>query len=168
MKSYTHLLMTSAWEDTIHPFIVIIEDSDEDFYTFLRVVDSLDVQDRSHYKFLRFIDGDEALDYLYRQGQYQELKALLPVAILLDLNLPGTDGRDIIKSLKHSHHLKMLPIVVFTSSNSSRDIRTCYQYGANSYMLKPMGILEMQKTVKVLFQHWFKFSILPSYGTFPS
>jgi CheY-like chemotaxis protein len=166
MKTDTSRLLTSAWEDLIHPVIMIIEDSDEDFYTFLRVTQNLDPLVRSQYKFLRFEDGDEALDYLFRQGDYQNLKAPLPVGILLDLNLPGTDGRDIIKKVKATPDLQMIPIIVLSTSSSAHDIQTCYRYGANSYMLMPMGVLEMQQTVQILFQNWFQFTILPSYGQF--
>ena len=166
MKSYSQRLLTSAWEDLTHPVIMIVEDSDEDFYTFLRVTQNIDSFVRSQYKFLRFQDGDEALDYLFRQGDYQNLDAPLPVGILLDLNLPGTDGRDIIRKVKQTPHLQMIPLIVLTTSSSAHDIQTCYRYGANSYMLKPMGVLEMQQTVQILFQNWFQFTVLPSYGQF--
>ncbi|MCY7334272.1 MAG: response regulator [Pseudanabaena sp. CAN_BIN31] len=166
MESYTKKLLTSHLDDLAHPVIMIIEDSDEDFYTFTRVTQNLDILKRSLYKFLRFKDGDESLDYLLREGDYQSLNAPLPVAILLDLNLPGTDGRDIIKRVKQTSHLQMIPIIVLSTSSSQHDIQTCYGYGANCYMLKPMGVLEMQKTVQILFEHWFQFAILPSYGQF--
>ena len=159
-------LLNTPWEDLTHPVVAIIEDSDEDFYSFLRATQKLNLLERSPYNFLRFQDGDTALDYLFRQGEYQELNAPLPVAILLDLNLPNTDGRDIIQMVKQSTDLQMIPIIVLTTSNSLQDIQTCYQYGANCYMLKPMGVNEMQQTVQTLFQHWFQFAVLPSYGQF--
>ena len=166
MKSYSQRLLTSAWDDLTHPVIMVVEDSDEDFYTFLRVSQNLDPLKRSQYKFLRFQDGDEALDYLFRQGDYQNLDAPLPVGILLDLNLPSTDGRDIIKKVKQNPLLQIIPIIALTTSSSAHDIQTCYRYGANSYMLKPMGVLEMQQTVQIIFQNWFQFTVLPSYGQF--
>ena len=166
MKSYSQRLLNSAWDDLTHPVIMIVEDSDEDFYTFLRVIQNLDPLKRSLYKFLRFEDGDEALDYLFRQGDYQNLNSPLPISILLDLNIPGTDGRDIIRKVKQTPHLQMIPIIVLSTSSSVHDIQTCYRYGANCYMLKPMGVLEMQQTVQVLFQNWFQFTVLPSYGQF--
>ncbi|NUN63740.1 response regulator [Pseudanabaena biceps] len=168
MKTYTQRLLTSPWDDLINPVILIVEDNDEDFYTFMRITQSIDPLKRTHYNFLRFEDGDEALDYLYRKGDYQELDAPLPVAILLDLNLPGTDGRDIIKMVKQTPQLKIIPIVVLSTSNNLNDIKSCYQHGANCYMLKPMGLPDMQKTIQTLFQQWFQFAILPSYGQFAS
>jgi len=166
MEAYTQKLLTSHLDNPAHPVIMIIEDSDEDFYTFTRVTQDLDILKRSLYKFLRFRDGDESLDYLFREGDYQSLDAPLPVAILLDLNLPGTDGRDIIKRVKQTPHLQMIPIIVLSTSSSQHDVQTCYRYGANCYMIKPMGVLEMQKTVQILFENWFQFAILPSYGQF--
>ncbi|CAD5933049.1 response regulator [Planktothrix agardhii] len=159
-------LLSSPWDDLIHPVIVIIEDSDEDFYSFWRAIQKLNLLEKSPYNFLRFQDGDEALDHLFRQGEYQELKAPIPVAILLDLNLPNTDGRDIIKMVKQSPDLQIIPIIVLTTSNSLQDIQTCYKYSANCYMLKPMGVKEMQQTVQVIFQNWFQLAVLPSYGQF--
>jgi CheY-like chemotaxis protein len=88
--------------------------------------------------------------------------------MLLDLNLPGTDGRDIIQQVKQTTHLQTLPIIVLTTSSSQRDIQTCYENGTNSYTLKPMGVTAMQQTIQILFQHWFQVAVLPSYGQFPT
>jgi CheY-like chemotaxis protein len=159
-------LLNSPWDDLIHPVIVVIEDSDEDFYSFWRATQKLNLFEQSLYNFIRFRDGDKALDYLFRQEEYEELKSPQPIAIVLDLNLPNTDGRDIIKIVKQSTDLQMIPIIVLTTSNSLQDVQTCYKYGANSYMLKPMGVNEIQQTVQILFQHWLQFTILPSYGQF--
>lgn len=159
-------LLNSPWENLTDPVIAIIEDSDEDFYSFWRAIQKLNLLERLTYNFLRFEDGDEALEYLLRQGEYQDLNAAFPVAILLDLNLPNTDGREVIRTVKQTPNLQTIPIIVLTTSNSLQDIQTCYQYGANCYMLKPMGVSEMQQTVQILFQHWFQFTVLPSYGQF--
>ena len=126
-------LLNSPWDDLINPVIVVIEDSDEDFYSFWRATQKLDLFERSLYNFIRFRDGDKALDYLFRQEEYEELKSPQPIAIVLDLNLPNTDGRDIIQMVKQSPDLQMIPIIVLTTSNSLQDIQTCYKNGANSY-----------------------------------
>ena len=158
-------LLKSPWDDLIHPPILIIEDSDEDFYTFLRATKQLDALHSSlaSYRLLRFQDGDEALDYLFREGAYQELTAPLPSFIVLDLNLPGTDGREILQQVKHSSRpeLRTLPIIILSTSNSPRDIQTCYCYGANTYLPKPMGVAEMQQTIQILFQYWLQIAVLP-------
>lgn len=157
-------LLNSPWDDLTHPVIAIVEDSDEDFYSFMRVVRQMETLERSPYRFLRFQDGDEALDYLFHEGAYQTLAAPLPVALLLDLNLPGTDGREIIQQVKQNEALQIIPIIVLTTSNNPRDIESCYRYGANSYLVKPMGILEMQQTIQALFHYWFHVSILPNHA----
>jgi len=159
-------LLTSPWDDLTHPIILIVEDSDEDFYMFMRATQNLDLLERSLYRFLRFEDGDEALDYLFRREEYQNLNVPLPVAMLLDLNLPGTDGREIIQQVKQTPHLQTLPIIVLTTSNNQRDIQACYGNGANCYILKPMGVIAMQETVHMLFRYWFQLAVLPSYGQF--
>ncbi|WP_271253010.1 response regulator [Pseudanabaena sp. Chao 1811] len=158
--------LNSPWEDLSHPVILIVEDSDEDFYMFMRAIQNMDEIDRSPYRFLRFHDGDETLDYLFRAGAYQELNAPLPVAILLDLNLPGTDGREVIQQVKQSPNLKTIPIIVLTTSNSHRDIQTCYEYGANCYVIKPMGVALMQQAIQNIFKYWFQIVVLPSYEQF--
>jgi len=159
-------LLTSPWDDLTHPIILIVEDSDEDFYMFMRATQNLDLLERSLYRFLRFEDGDEALDYLFRREEYQNLNVPLPVAMLLDLNLPGTDGREIIQQVKQTPHLQTLPIIVLTTSNNQRDIQACYGNGANCYILKPMGVIAMRETVQTMFRHWFQLAVLPSYGQF--
>ncbi len=161
-------VLESPWDDVIHPLILVIEDSDEDFYTFLRSVNQLDISQPSlaSYRLLRFRDGDEAIDYLFREGEYQQLMAPLPSLVLLDLNLPGTDGREIIQKVKRSSQLELssLPIVVLTTSNSPQDIQTCYRYGANTYLLKPLEVANLKQTLKTLFQYWFQIAILPDQG----
>ncbi|MDR9402810.1 MAG: response regulator [Halothece sp. Uz-M2-17] len=154
-------VLKSPWENTLSAPFVIIEDSDEDFYVFLRALKNLEPDLESRYPLLRFREGDEALDYLLRQEEYHSLEAPLPVALLLDLNLPGTDGREIIQEIKQNSTLQPIPIIVLTTSSSPRDIETCYRHGANSYILKPMGAAKMQQTVQLLFQYWFHLTILP-------
>jgi CheY-like chemotaxis protein len=157
-------LLQSPWDHPSQPLILIVEDSDEDFYTLLRAVDQIKIEASSSYSFLRLEDGDEAIDYLLRQGDYAGLETPLPIAMLLDLNLPGTDGREVIQEVRQHDGLRVLPIIVLTTSRNAVDIECCYRYGANSYLLKPMGSEKIQTTVKILFQYWFNLAILPSHG----
>jgi CheY-like chemotaxis protein len=157
-------LLESPWEDLTHPVIAVVEDSDEDFYIFLRILRSLEASEDLliPYPFLHLSDGDEALDYLLRQGEYEGLNAPLPAFVLLDLNLPGTDGRDVIYQIKQTPHLRTLPIIVLTTSNNTQDVQTCYRYGVNSYVLKPLSVAQMQKTIQGVLQFWLQIAILPS------
>jgi|LakMenEpi03Aug12_release.lakeMendotaPanAssembly.Ray.scaffolds.fasta_scaffold858918_1 CheY-like chemotaxis protein len=156
-------LLTSPWDYSSQPLILVVEDSDEDFYTLLRTIEQLKAEMSSSYSFLRLADGDEAIDYLFRQGDYTDLETPRPIAMLLDLNLPGTDGREVIQEVKQHDRLRSLPIIVFTTSRNTVDIEYCYRHGANSYLLKPTGSEKIKNTVRLLFKYWFDLAILPSH-----
>lgn len=161
-------ILKSPWDGICHSVILIVEDSDEDFYTLIRSIKQLNFYEEYDYSLLRFENGDDALDYLLRQGEYIDLQAAYPVLILLDLNLPGTDGRELIQHIKGSSKLKSIPIVVLTTSQNEKDVETCYKLGANSYFLKPMGIKAMQNTIKILFDYWLKLAVIPNATNFSS
>ena len=141
---------------------MIVEDSDEDFETLSRIIDrvssfSIDIQ--------RCIDGDDALDFLNREGDYSAMSdGLNPELILLDLNLPGTDGREVLAAIKNSQKLKTIPVVVISTSANPQDIEASYQLGVNSYMLKPMNITELNHSVQILLEYWFQVIVLPTKG----
>jgi CheY-like chemotaxis protein len=138
--------------------LLVIEDSDEDFETLGRLMR----QSFISHPIYRCIDGDEALDFLYREGKYQEsLQAPRPSIILLDLNLPGTDGREVLEQIKQDDSLKTIPVVIFTTSSNPKDIETCYQYGASGYILKPMNINLLKKKVQNFLKYWLETVILP-------
>lgn len=135
----------------------MVEDSDEDFAVFLRIMKELNYLNPLY----RVSDGDEALDYLYQKGEYTIPRPPRPALILMDLNLPGTDGREVIKRIRQDNDLNYIPIVVLTTSSSPKDIETCYRCGANSYMLKPIGIKVLEQTIRDFFQYWFRSVVLP-------
>jgi CheY-like chemotaxis protein len=138
--------------------LLIIEDSDEDFEALGRLMRQSSVA----HPVYRCIDGDEALDFLYREGKYgKPLQAPRPSIILLDLNLPGTDGREVLEQIKQDDSLKTIPVVVFTTSSNPKDIETCYQYGASGYILKPMDIDQLRKKIQNFLQYWLETVILP-------
>ena len=85
--------------------------------------------------------------------------------ILLDLNLPGTDGRDVLAEIKRDEHLKLIPVVVLTTSSDERDIEKCYQAGANSYMKKPVDLGGFVSAIQRLKDYWFEIVILPKVGS---
>jgi CheY-like chemotaxis protein len=139
--------------------ILVVEDSDEDFEAFCRIIAEVE----SDFYFQRACDGEDALDYLYQKGCYQDPQLFpRPSIILLDLNLPGTDGRDVIREVKENKSLKTIPIIVFTTSSSPKDIESCYEFGANSYLMKPMGLKQLKKVITVFCQYWLETTILPS------
>ena len=145
------------------PSLLIIEDSDEDFEAFGRIMRKSAVV----VPIYRCTDGDDALDFLYHTGEYTDLeRAPRPAIILLDLNLPGTDGRDVLKQIKRDDNLKIIPTVVFTTSSNPRDIEVCYQHGVNGYILKPIDINKLMRTLQVFIDYWFEAVILPDAAAF--
>jgi CheY-like chemotaxis protein len=138
--------------------LLVIEDSDEDFAAFERVI-----RKSSLFQIYRCTDGDDALDFLRQAGDYTDTaNAPRPGMILLDLNLPGTDGREVLEEIKQDALLKMIPVVVFTTSDNPRDVAGCYQCGANGYVVKPIDLKKLTKTVQVIVDYWFEANTLPS------
>ncbi len=105
--------------------------------------------------------GDEAIDYLRMRGKYEGTDHAMPGVILLDLNLPGTDGRDVLAVLKNDPGTKRLPVVVMTSSKDQHDIDRCYDAGANSYVVKPVDLEGFLAAIARLRDYWFKIVVLP-------
>jgi CheY-like chemotaxis protein len=82
--------------------------------------------------------------------------------ILLDLNLPGTDGREVLRRIKQDDHLKTIPVIILTTSNNPKDIKACYQHGVNSYVIKPMDFKVLKHSIQTLLSYWFEITMLPS------
>ena len=143
--------------DNLTQPLLVIEDSDEDFEAFGRIIRRLSV-DRQIY---RCTTGDQALDFLYRTGEYANAIAPRPGVVLLDLNLPGTDGREVLEQIKQDKSLKSIPVVIFTTSSNPRDIEACYQYGVNGYIIKPVDVNELKRTIQVFLSYWLEVNTLP-------
>jgi CheY-like chemotaxis protein len=138
--------------------LLIIEDSDEDFAAFERVIGKLSLFQQVY----RCTNGDDALDFLRQSGDYLMHPTPRPSMILLDLNLPGIDGREVLEEIKQDHLLKMIPVVVFTTSDNPKDVDVCYQHGANGYIVKPIDVKKLTKTIQVIVDYWFEATTLPS------
>lgn len=138
--------------------ILLVEDSPEDFETTERAFRRSGLKNPIY----RCADGDEALDYLHRRGQYADPnQAPRPGVILLDLNLPGTDGREVLSEIKNDPNLKQIPVIVLTTSKDERDVEVCYSCGANSYIQKPVDLDGFMKAIERLNDYWFEVVILP-------
>lgn len=138
--------------------ILVVEDSDEQYTAVLRAFQKSDVLN----PVVRCTDGDEALDYLFRNGRFAGVAAPAPAVILLDLNLPGTDGRDVLERVKADVGLRKIPVVVLTTSESPGDIALCYRAGASSYIIKPIRFDDFLKKVRALKEYWFETVALPT------
>ena len=105
-------------------------------------------------------DGVEALAYLRREGPYRN--AVRPDVVLLDLNMPRKDGREVLRDLKQDDHLKVIPVVVLTTSDAEGDVLKSYQLGANCYVTKPVGLAQFARIVSVIEDFWFTVVRLPT------
>ncbi|WP_417914035.1 response regulator [Candidatus Electronema sp. JM] len=138
--------------------ILLVEDSEVDYETVLRAFKKGGL----HNRVFRCGDGDEALDFLHQRGRFAEAGAApRPALVLLDLNLPGTDGREVLEEMKHDDNLKDIPVIVMTTSSDPRDVERCYKYGANSYVAKPVSFEGYMEAVKRLHSYWFETVMLP-------
>jgi CheY-like chemotaxis protein len=99
-------------------------------------------------------DGQEALDYLYRRGKFNTRSDGNPAVMLLDLKLPKIDGLEVLKQVRSDEHLKMIPVVVLTSSHEEKDMMRSYQLGVNAYVVKPVDFHEFVNAVKELGIFW--------------
>lgn len=99
-------------------------------------------------------DGVEALDYLYRRGEFALRPEGNPVVILLDIKMPRLDGFQVLRQLKADEQMRLIPIVILTSSRESRDLEECYQLGANGYVVKPVRFAEFIEAVKEVGVYW--------------
>ena len=106
-------------------------------------------------------DGAEALDYLYRRGDFADRAGALPILMLLDLKLPKVDGLEVLRQIKASPALLMIPVVMMTSSAEERDLRHCYELGVNAYVVKPMKFQDFVEAVKQVSGFWAVINEVP-------
>jgi CheY-like chemotaxis protein len=105
-------------------------------------------------------DGVEAIDFLRRSGKYGE--APRPDLILLDLNLPRKDGREVLAEIKFDSELKLIPVVIMTTSQAEQDVMQSYQLHANCYITKPVNFDRFMEVVKSIENFWLSVIVLPS------
>lgn len=133
--------------------ILLVEDSPEDYETTLRCFKRSGVANAVFH----CENGDDALDYLHCRGRYSDPAASpRPSVILLDLTLPGTDGREVLAHIKQDNELKSIPVIVLTTSEDQRDIDRCYHDGANSYVQKPVDLAGFITAIQKLPGYWFE------------
>ena len=99
-------------------------------------------------------DGEEALDYLYCRGNFATRAEENPAVLLLDLKLPKVDGLEVLQQIRSDEELKMIPVVVLTSSREERDMIASYKLGVNAYVVKPVDFHEFVNAIKELGVFW--------------
>jgi CheY-like chemotaxis protein len=137
--------------------MLIVEDSNEDFEALQRFLR----RSPTPISIERCINGDQALAFLHQTGFYINKIVPRPRLIVLDLNLPGTDGREVLRQIKQDKNLKSIPVIVFTTSSNRKDIEECYQFGATSYIVKPIDLAQLKRDAQLLIDYWFKVTRSP-------
>lgn len=138
--------------------ILLVEDNQDDYEATIRSLKS------NHFmnpvQWCR--SGQQALDYLYAKGEYAgNPNTRRPDLILLDLNMPGIDGRVVLEKLKADPDKRSIPVVVLTTSSDSRDIEQCYRIGASTYIQKPVSFEGLTEAVRTMKDYWFGVALLP-------
>ena len=142
------------------PITILICDDDEDD----RLLTQQALEDAHISNALRFVeDGEQCIEYLYQRGQYAGELGLAPRPglILLDLNMPKMDGRDVLKAIKNDAILKDIPVVILSTSSLDEDIVRSYQLGVNSFITKPVTFSGLVEAMNVLGRYWLEIVELP-------
>ncbi len=113
---------------------------------------------------LRFVeDGEELMDYLYRRGKYADVSnSPHPGLILLDLNMPRKDGREVLSDIKNDDELKYIPVIVLTRSDAEQDVLKSYNLHANSYITKPVDFDQFVEAIRKFEEFWLAVVRLPA------
>jgi two-component system, response regulator len=131
--------------------ILLVEDNQEDAELTIRALKKNNLSTNLvHVK-----DGAEALEFIFCTGNYSNRNIeMKPKIILLDLKMPKVNGMEVLQEIKSNEDTKAIPVIVLTSSKEDPDIKTCYQRGANSYIVKPVGFDNFTKAVSELGMYW--------------
>lgn len=130
--------------------ILLVEDNPQDAELALKALGS----SRLANEVLHVWDGAEALDYLYRRGEYAGRLEGNPAVVLLDLKMPRVDGLEVLRQVKGDPVLKGVPMVVMTSSQENRDLSACYELGVNAYVVKPVKFQAFVEAVQQVGAFW--------------
>ena len=130
--------------------ILIVEDDPKDVELTLTALDEYNLAN----EVVVTRDGEEALDYLYSRGSFKTRPNGDPAVVLLDLKLPKVDGLEVLEQMKSDQKLKMIPVVVLTSSRQEQDLVASYKYGVNAYVVKPVDFHEFVNAIKELGSFW--------------
>ena len=132
------------------PRILLVEDSLRDAEITLKALETHHLAN----EVLHLRDGAEALDFLRRRGEFAKRTNGQPAVVLLDLKMPRVDGLEVLRQMKEDADLKMIPVVIMTSSREERDVLDSYQLGVNAYVVKPVTFPEFVGAVKQVGAFW--------------
>ena len=141
----------------INRTLLLVEDNPQDEALTLRALRKANV----HMPIDVVRDGQQAIDYLFRTGEYSDRSESLPAVVLLDINLPKLSGLDVLTRLRAHPQTRVLPVVMFTSSDEDGDRIRSYSTGANSFVCKPLEFAEFMNSVGKLGTYWLNINIPP-------
>ena len=140
------------------PTILLVEDNVDDYEATARSFKEAHLDNPIHW----CKSGKEALDYLKREGKYADAPSVIrPGLVLLDLNMPGIDGRKTLALVKQDQALKKISIVILTTSADEKDIEQCYELGASTYIQKPVDFEGLVEAISRIKHYWFGIALLP-------
>jgi CheY-like chemotaxis protein len=143
-----------------HPIVILLADDDEDDRKM--TADALRKSKVAN-DFKTVGDGEELLDYLYHRGTHAPPAASpRPGLVLLDLNMPRMGGREALREMKADPELRSIPVVILTTSRTDEDIENTYDFGANSFIVKPVTFDGLVQAMKVVTEYWFQIVQLPT------
>lgn len=140
------------------PIILMAEDDPDD-----RLLAKDAVAESNIEADLHFVEnGEELLDYLWHRGKFNDLSlSPRPGLIILDLNMPRKDGKEVLRDIKNDPDLRRIPVVVLSTSRADTDVGTIYELGANSFISKPVKFNALVKLIKTVGEYWFRIVELP-------
>ncbi len=136
--------------------ILLVEDNEGDAFLAKKAFQKAKII--NHIEVAR--DGEIAMDMLHKRGEYAEMKT--PDIVLLDINLPKKDGKQVLSEMKGDEALKRIPVVILTSSSAEQDIVKTYELYASSYIVKPVSLEKFQEVVSAIEGFWFNVVVLPT------
>ena len=139
--------------------ILLVEDSEGDARLSLEAMRDSKIRNKMHH----VVDGEEAMAFLRKEGKYSKVPR--PDLILLDLNLPKKDGREVLAEIKNDDKLKRIPVVVLTVSSAEEDILKSYNLHANCFITKPIDLGQFMKVVQSVEDFWLTIVKLPNGGS---
>ncbi len=137
--------------------ILIVDDSPKDVELTLAALGEKNLANRV----VVAEDGEEALDYLYNRGKFADYEKSNPAVILLDIKMPKLNGIEVLKHIRSDPKLKYIPVIMLTSSREEKDLVDSYKLGANSYVVKPVDIVQFMEAIRSLGQYWAIINELP-------
>jgi CheY-like chemotaxis protein len=137
-------------------FYILIAEDDPDDRFLLKTA----FEESGNPNILRFVENGVELIQHLKEATEQKMKNEFPAFILLDLNMPKKDGREVLKEIKENKIFKKIPVIIFTTTKNENEITRCYELGANSYVVKPLIFDELVKIIGGLYSYWFNIATI--------